>query len=118
MNPLNFSDAADPRATATSAEPVTDSSGLTLYEVAIADGASASPFVWRAKLALARKGLPYQSRMVTLTDIPRLFGGRFSTVPILRLATARFATAWPSLTGSTTPSLAGPVSFPLQPNAQ
>ena len=58
---------------------------MTLYEVAIANGASASPFVWRVKLALSRKGIPYRSMMLGLTDIPSHFEGRFHTVPILDL---------------------------------
>jgi glutathione S-transferase len=56
---------------------------LTLYEIVISDGTSVSPFVWRIKFSLARKGLPYRSKMLGLTDIPKHFEGRFSTAPIL-----------------------------------
>jgi glutathione S-transferase len=56
---------------------------MTLYELAIADGTSASPFVWRVKLALSRKQIAYRSIMLGLTDISGQFGGRFETVPVL-----------------------------------
>lgn len=56
---------------------------LTLYEVALSDGRSASPFVWRIKLSLARKGIAYRSQMLGLTDIPKQFGGRFHTLPVI-----------------------------------
>lgn len=56
---------------------------ITLYEVVLSDGSSASPFVWRTKFSLMRKGLPYRSTMLALTDIPKHFEGRFQTCPIL-----------------------------------
>ncbi|QTH23966.1 glutathione S-transferase family protein [Rhizorhabdus wittichii] len=56
---------------------------ITLYEIAVSGGASASPFVWRTKFSLARKGIPYRSKMLGLTDISRQFDGRFQTVPII-----------------------------------
>ena len=56
---------------------------MVLYEIGIADGRSASPFVWRTKLSLAHKGLAYRSEMLGLTDIPKLFDGRFATAPII-----------------------------------
>ena len=56
---------------------------ITLYEIAASDGTSVSPFVWRIKFSLARKGIPYRSKMLGLTDIPKHFEGRFSTAPIV-----------------------------------
>lgn len=56
---------------------------ISLYEIAVASGASVSPFVWRIKFSLARKGIPYRSHLLALTDLPELFEGRFSTAPIL-----------------------------------
>jgi len=58
-------------------------SDVTLYEIVVSDGTSASPFVWRIKFSLARKGIPYRSRMLGLTDIPKHFEGRFQTAPIV-----------------------------------
>src|SRR5271167_4992461 len=57
---------------------------LRLYEVALQDGRSASPFVWRIRYALAHKGIPYETVYVGFTEIPALFGGKFKTVPILQ----------------------------------
>lgn len=57
---------------------------ITLYELALEDGRSASPFVWRIRYALAHKGIPYETRYVGFTEIPTIFGGRFKTVPILQ----------------------------------
>jgi glutathione S-transferase len=58
-------------------------SKIKLYELALEDGRSASPFVWRIRYALAHKGITYQTVYVGFTEIPALFGGKFKTVPIL-----------------------------------
>ncbi len=42
-----------------------------------------SPFVWRAKYALAHKGLTYETERVGFVDIPKTCGGRHATVPVL-----------------------------------
>jgi glutathione S-transferase len=60
-----------------------DNSKIRLYELALEDGRSASPFVWRIRYALAHKGIPYETVYVGFTEIPGLFGGKFKTVPIL-----------------------------------
>jgi glutathione S-transferase len=62
----------------------TDNGTLKLYELALEDGRSASPFVWRIRYALAHKGIPYETVYVGFTEIPGLFGGKFKTVPILQ----------------------------------
>lgn len=51
----------------------------TLYELADVE----SPFVWRAKFALAHKQLDYESVRLGFTDIPKTCEGRHKTVPIL-----------------------------------
>ena len=61
----------------------TDKSKLRLYELALQDGRSASPCVWRIRYALAHKGIAYETVYVGFTEIPTLFGGKFKTVPIL-----------------------------------
>ncbi|SOC39730.1 glutathione S-transferase [Rhizobium subbaraonis] len=43
-----------------------------------------SPHVWKVKLALAHKGLPYEVEAVGFTQIPKLEGGATKTVPVLR----------------------------------
>ena len=60
-----------------------DSTNMKLYELALEDGRSASPFVWRIRFALAHKGIPYETVNVGFTEIPNTFGGKFKTVPIL-----------------------------------
>ena len=61
----------------------TDGTKIKLYELALEDGRSASPFVWRIRFALAHKGIPYETVYVGFTEIPKIFGGKFKTVPIL-----------------------------------
>jgi glutathione S-transferase len=56
---------------------------LRLYELAMADGSSTSPYVWRIRYALGHKGLPFEPVPTGFTGIPLLFGGAFKTVPIL-----------------------------------
>jgi glutathione S-transferase len=61
----------------------TDKNKLRLYELALQDGRSASPFVWRIRYALAHKGIAYETVYLGFTEIPTIFGGKFKTVPIL-----------------------------------
>jgi glutathione S-transferase len=56
---------------------------VRLYELVMANGRSASPFVWRIRYSLAHKGLPFESVPMGFSDIARQFGGRFKTVPII-----------------------------------
>ena len=67
---------------------------LRLYELVLANGRSASPFVWRIRYALAHKGLPYESVPLGFTDIPKTLGGRFKTVPILEHGESTLAESW------------------------
>jgi glutathione S-transferase len=65
-----------------------------LYELALQDGRSASPFVWRIRYALAHKGIPFDTVYLGFTEIPTLFGGKFRTVPILEHAGTALAESW------------------------
>lgn len=56
---------------------------VRLYELALQDGRSASPFVWRIRYSLAHKGIPFETTYLGFTEIPTVFGGKFKTVPIL-----------------------------------
>src|SRR5277367_882244 len=67
---------------------------LRLYELALEDGRSASPFVWRIRYALAHKGLQYDTVKLGFCEIPTVFGGRFKTVPILEHGDAALAESW------------------------
>ncbi|AUX45681.1 glutathione S-transferase [Sorangium cellulosum] len=56
---------------------------IRLYDLQVRDDRRPSPFCWRAKYALAHKGLPFETVPVALTDIPAVAGGTHKTVPIL-----------------------------------
>jgi glutathione S-transferase len=74
---------------------MTSSEGkVRLYELALADGRSASPFVWRIRYALAHKGIPYETVYLGFTEIPTVFGGKFKTVPILEHGDTVMAESW------------------------
>src|SRR5580698_11017987 len=74
--------------------PTADNSKIKLYELALHDGRSASPFVWRISYALAHKGIPYEAVYVGFTEIPKLFGGKFKTVPILEHGSTVLDESW------------------------
>jgi glutathione S-transferase len=71
-----------------------NNSKIKLYELALQDGRSASPFVWRIRYALAHKGIPYETVYVGFTEIPGLFGGKFKTVPILEHGNTVLNESW------------------------
>jgi glutathione S-transferase len=74
---------------------VTSAAGkLRLYELALDNGRSASPYVWRIRYALAHKGLPCELVPVGFTEIPALFGGRFKTLPVLEHGDTMLAESW------------------------
>ncbi len=57
----------------------------TLYALAGADRARHfSPHVWKVALALAHKGLDFETAAVGFTEIPAIEGGATKTVPLLR----------------------------------
>src|SRR6202142_1026232 len=67
---------------------------VRLYELALEDGRSASPFVWRIRYALAHKGIPFETVYLGFTEIPAVCGGKFKTVPILEHADTALAESW------------------------
>jgi glutathione S-transferase len=67
---------------------------LRLYELVLANGRSASPYVWRVRYAMAHKGLPCESVPVGFTEIQRVFAGRFKTVPVLEDGETQLAESW------------------------
>jgi glutathione S-transferase len=72
----------------------TSENKVRLYEVALGDGRSASPFVWRIRYALAHKGIAFETVKLGFTDIPTVFGGKFKTVPILEHGDTVLAESW------------------------
>ena len=67
---------------------------VRLYELALENGRSASPFVWRIRYALAHKGIPFETTHLGFIEIPGIFGGRFKTVPILEHGDTALAESW------------------------
>jgi glutathione S-transferase len=67
---------------------------IKLYELALGNGRSASPFVWRIRFALAHKGLPFESEFLGFRDIPARFAGRFKTVPVIECGDVMMAESW------------------------
>lgn len=67
---------------------------VRLYELALQNGRSASPFVWRIRYALAHKGIPFETRYLGFIEIPGVIGGKFKTVPILEHGGTALAESW------------------------
>ncbi|HLZ98284.1 MAG TPA: glutathione S-transferase N-terminal domain-containing protein [Steroidobacteraceae bacterium] len=56
---------------------------LRLYELVFDNGRSPSPFVWRIRYALGRKGLPFESVPMGYMEMSAVLGDRFKTVPVV-----------------------------------
>jgi len=69
-------------------------SKICLYELALENGRSTSPYVWRIRYALAHKGLPFESASLGFTDIPKAFNGQFKTVPVIEHGDERVCDSW------------------------
>jgi glutathione S-transferase len=67
---------------------------IRLYELALDNGRSASPYVWRIRYALAHKSLPCELVPVGFTEIPAIFGDRFKTLPVLEHGHTMLAESW------------------------
>jgi glutathione S-transferase len=67
---------------------------VRLYELALENGRSASPFVWRIRYALAHKRIPFETVYLGFTEIPQVFAGKFKTVPILEHGDTVMAESW------------------------
>ncbi|MEP6548405.1 MAG: glutathione S-transferase N-terminal domain-containing protein [Gammaproteobacteria bacterium] len=67
---------------------------IRLYELVLDNGCSASPYVWRIRYALAHKGIACEPMPVGFTEIPKIFGGRYKTVPIIEHGTTVMSESW------------------------
>jgi glutathione S-transferase len=67
---------------------------VRLYELVLENGRSASPYVWRIRYALAHKGVPFECVPIGFTEIPKVFGGRFKTVPVIEHGGTMLAESW------------------------
>ncbi|GBD49415.1 glutathione S-transferase N-terminal domain-containing protein [Methylopila sp. Yamaguchi] len=56
-----------------------------LYDLTLADGRRLSPYCWAAKLALAHKGVAFETTATRFVDIGKVAGGGFKTVPIVEI---------------------------------
>ncbi len=56
---------------------------IVLYDLAGANDRRFSPNCWRTQMALAHKGLSYDTSPVRFTDIAKIAGGSFKTVPVI-----------------------------------
>jgi glutathione S-transferase len=72
----------------------TADTAVRLYELVLENGRRASPFVWRTRYALAHKRMSFESVPIGLTDIPKTFGGRFKTIPVLEHGSTMLAESW------------------------
>lgn len=58
---------------------------IILYDLVGADPARPfSPHCWKAAMALAHKGLPFERENVCFTKVPEVEGGASKTVPVIR----------------------------------
>lgn len=67
---------------------------IRLHELVTGQGRALSPFVWRVKYALAHKGLDYQTSPAGFTEIPKLCGGKYKTVPIIEDGAHTVCDSW------------------------
>jgi glutathione S-transferase len=57
---------------------------ILLYDLAGADGRRFSPNCWRTRMALAHKGLSFDTRATRFTDIPKIADGKQKTLPVIQ----------------------------------
>lgn len=56
---------------------------IRLYDLVLENGCTISPFVWRAKYAIAHKGFAIESIPVGFTAIRAILGGKYQRLPII-----------------------------------
>src|SRR5258705_1075788 len=67
---------------------------ITLYELVGAEGRSFSPNVWRTRMALAHKNLPYEAVPLRYSDIASILDGKQKTVPVISDSGRIVADSW------------------------
>ena len=68
--------------------------GIVLYDLAAREGRRMSPFCWRTKLALAHKGLDFETVATRFTEIATICGGGHKTVPVIEDSGRTIADSW------------------------
>lgn len=71
-----------------------DVSALRPYELVLASGRSASPYVWRIRYARAHKRLAREKAPAGSMEIPGIHAGRFETVPMFEHAGIPVGVSW------------------------
>ena len=56
---------------------------ILLYDLSGRDDRRFSPYCWRTRMALAHKGLGFETKPTRFTEIPEICGGGQPTVPVL-----------------------------------
>lgn len=56
---------------------------IVLYDLAFPADRRPSPFCWRARMALAHKGLDHRIERIGFGDVPNICGGGHKTVPVI-----------------------------------
>lgn len=56
---------------------------IKLYDLSGGDGRRFSPYCWRAKMAMAHKGLEFETAPTFFTEIPQIPGGGQVSVPVI-----------------------------------
>src|SRR5919106_2992164 len=56
---------------------------VVLYDLVGKEDRRFSPHCWRTRMALAHKGLDCEARPTRFTEIARVAGGRFKTIPVI-----------------------------------
>ena len=56
---------------------------IRLYDLVVESGCTISPFVWRAKYAIAHKGFEIESVPVSFTGIPKILNGQYTRLPVI-----------------------------------
>jgi len=67
---------------------------IVLYELVGNEDHRFSPYCWHTRMALAHKGLSYETHPTCFTEIPDVCGGRHKTVPILEDGEKSICDSW------------------------
>lgn len=67
---------------------------IILYDLVGAEDRRFSPFCWRARMALAHKGLDFEARPIRFTEIKGIADGRQSRVPVIEDGPYTVADSW------------------------
>lgn len=67
---------------------------IIVYDLVGQDDRRFSPYCWRTRMALAHKGLAHETVPTRFSEIPRIAGGGFKTVPTIEDGATRLGDSW------------------------